>query len=205
MTDETLYAEDNTYTLNSLKSILQCNRLTAEKYISKGNYKKTSKSYNGKEFNAWIIPPNEIKRLKSNLYYMQGGGDVTSQTSLNKSTPQNDNVTPVNASATTELLRNITDLNGRITALENDNRALNKEIKELTSENTVLARDKATVESKMFLIEDKSKAMESAFAEKKLEVDKLNKILKNRNIALITLGAIFLVFVTVIVTVSLIR
>lgn len=201
MTDETLYAEDNTYTLNSLKSILQCNRLTAEKYIAKGNYKKTSKNYNGKEFNAWIIPQNEIKRLKSNLYYMQGANDVTSKTSINKSVSPVEDITPVNTSATVEMLRNITELNGRITTLENDNRNLTKEIKELTSENTVLAREKATVESKMLLIEDKSKTIEGAYSEKVQEVKQLQATIKSRNVALIVLGAILLVFLTIVLTV----
>ena len=199
MTSEISFAEDNTYTLNSLKKVLQCNRLTAEKYISRGNYKKTSKTYNGNSFDAWIIPEKEIYRMKTNLSYMQGGNNVVSETPINKGNNTIDNVTDVNASATVEMLRNITELNGRITKLENDNKDLQKEIKELTSENTVLVRDKATIESKMLLIEDKSKTIEGAYSEQKLEVERLNKVVQNRNIALIVLGAIMLVGATVVI------
>ena len=65
MVSQTTYAEDNTYTLNSLRKVLQCNRLTAEKYITKGNYKRTVKTYNNTEYDAWIIPEREIERIKS--------------------------------------------------------------------------------------------------------------------------------------------
>lgn len=205
MTSEISYAEDNTYTINSLKGILQCNRITAEKYILKNNYKKTTKSYNGKEFTAWIIPPNEIKRLKNNLYYMQGGNSVVSETSVNKSVSPVNNTTPINDSATVELLRNITELNGRITTLENDNRDLTKEIKNLTSENTVLAREKATVESKMLLIEDKSKTMEGAYSEKVIEIKQLQKVIQDRTIALVVLSSVLLVFLSVVLTVIFIK
>lgn len=191
-------AEDNTYTLNSLRKTLQCNRRTAEKYIAKGNYKKTVKSYNGSEFDAWIIPENEIRRLKMNLHYTQSGGSVPSETSLNKVISPNDDITSVNSSVTAEMLRNIKELNGRITSLENENRGLQKELKELTSENTVLVRDKATIESKMLLIEDKSATMESAWAAEKQRAEALEKVVKSRNVQLIITGAVLLVVVVVI-------
>lgn len=197
---EIAFAEDNIYTLNSLKKVLQCNRLTAEKYISRGNYKKTSKTYNRNSFDAWIIPEKEILRMKSNLSYMQAGNSVISEISVNKVNNTVDNVTDVNPSATVEMLRNITELNGRITKLENDNRDLQKEIKDLTSENTVLIRDKATVESKMLLIEDKSKTMEGAYSEKVQEIKLLQTALKHREIAISVLSAITTIIVTILAT-----
>lgn len=193
------YAEDNTYTLNSLRKVLQCNRLTAEKYISKGNYKKTTKSYNNKEYDAWIIPEREIERLRSNLRYTQGGVSVTSETSINKGGNVQSDITLENTSITSELLRNVKELNGRITTLENENKGLQKELKELTSENTVLVRDKATIESKMLLIEDKSRTIEGAYSEQKQRAEALEKTVQQRNMQLLITGAVLLVVIVVIV------
>lgn len=198
MGDNINIAEDNTYTVNSLRRTLHCNRKTAEKYIAKGNYKKTVKSYNGTEFEAWIIPENEVKRLKSNLYYTQAGGGVPSETLAMKVSSSTDNVTGVTDNITSELLRNVTELNGRITVLENENKGLQKEVKDLTAENTVLTRDKATIESKMLLIEDKSKTMEGAWAEEKHRAEALENTVKTRNIQLLITGAVLLVVVVVI-------
>ena len=205
MTVEIAFAEDNIYTLNSLRKVLHCNRLTAEKYISRGNYKKTSKTYNSNTFDAWIIPEKEILRMKSNLSYMQGGNSVISETSVNKVNNGVDNITDVNPSATVEMLRNITELNGRITKLENDNRDLQKEIKDLTSENTVLIRDKATVESKMLLIEDKSKTIEGAYSEKVQEIKQLQATLKHRELAISVLSAITTIIVTILTTLQVVN
>lgn len=205
MIGEIAFADDNIYTLNSLRKVLQCNRLTAEKYISRGNYKKTSKTYNGNTFDAWIIPEKEILRMKSNLSYMQSGNGVTSEISVNKVNSGVDNITDVNASATAEMLRNITELNGRITKLENDNRDLQKEIKDLTSENTVLIRDKATVESKMLLIEDKSKTIEGAYSEKVQEIKQLQTALKHRELAISVLSAITTIIVTILATLQVVN
>lgn len=205
MMAEIAFAEDNIYTLNSLRKVLQCNRLTAEKYISRGNYKKTGKTYNSNTFDAWIIPEKEILRMKSNLSYVQGGNGATSEISVNKVNSAVDNVTDVNASATVEMLRNITELNGRITKLENDNRDLQKEIKDLTTENTVLIRDKATVESKMLLIEDKSKTMEGAYSEKVQEVKQLQTALKHREIAITVLATITTIIVTILATLQVVN
>lgn len=205
MIAEIAFAEDNIYTLNSLRKVLHCNRLTAEKYISRGNYKKTSKTYNSNTFDAWIIPEKEILRMKSNLSYMQGGNSVISETSVSKMNNGVDNITDVNPSATVEMLRNITELNGRITKLENDNRDLQKEIKDLTSENTVLIRDKATVESKMLLIEDKSKTIEGAYSEKVQEIKQLQTALKHREIAISVLSAITTIIVTILATLQVVN
>jgi chromosome segregation ATPase len=198
MVSQTIYAEDNTYTLNSLRKVLQCNRLTAEKYISKGNYKKTVKSYNNTEYDAWIIPEREIERIKSNLRYTQLGVSVTSVTPEIKSVGMVSDVTSENPLITTELLRNVKELNGRITSLENENKELQKEIKNLTSENIVLERDKSTAENKILLIEDKSRTMEGAYAEQKQRAEALEKVVKSRNIQLIVTGAVLLVVIVVI-------
>lgn len=198
MVSQTTYAEDNTYTLNSLRKVLQCNRLTAEKYITKGNYKRTVKTYNNTEYDAWIIPEREIERIKSNLRYTQGGASVTSVTSENKGVNVISDVTSENPIITAELLRNVKELNGRISSLENENKELQKEVKSLTSENTVLIRDKVTIESKMLLIEDKSKTMESAWAEEKQRAEALERVVKSRNVQLIITGVMLLVVVVVI-------
>lgn len=198
MVSQTIYAEDNTYTLNSLRKVLQCNRLTAEKYISKGNYKKTVKSYNNTEYDAWIIPEREIERIKSNLRYTQLGVSVTSVTPEIKSVSMVGDVTSENPLITTELLRNVKELNGRITSLENENKELQKEIKNLTSENIVLERDKSTAENKILLIEDKSRTMEGAYAEQKQRAEALEKVVKSRNIQLLITGAVLLVVIVII-------
>lgn len=69
---------------------------------------------------------------------------------------------------------------------------MNGEIVKLQSENYKLQSD-------VKLIEDRSRTMESAWAEEKQKVEALEKLLGSRNIQLIVTGAVLLVVVVVIV------
>ena len=100
--------------------------------------------------------------------------------------------------------------------LENKVRMLQAQYKDLevakAQEVTTLKAEQTKTEAELYktqadlkLITDKSSTMESAYAEQKLEVERLNKVVKNRNTALILLGAILLIILTVAVTLTFIR
>lgn len=100
--------------------------------------------------------------------------------------------------------------------LENKVRMLQAQYKDLevakAQEVTTLKAEQTKTEAELYktqadlkLITDKSSTMESAYAEQKLEVERLNKVVRNRNTALILLGAILLIILTVAVTLTFIR
>ena len=99
-------------------------------------------------------------------------------------------------------------LENRVKVLEAENKDLQlSKMKELNAVNT----EKTKIESELYkaqadlkLIEDKSKTMESAYAEQKLEVDRLNKVVNNKNAVIITLSAILLVIITVAICLSIV-
>lgn len=93
-----------------------------------------------------------------------------------------------------------------------ENAELTKELDKLKSEmqtkineNVRLDADLSMARSELKYITDKSSSMEAAFSEKKLEVERLNKVIHNKNIALIVLGAVLLIIVTIAGTIMLIR
>ena len=100
--------------------------------------------------------------------------------------------------------------------LENKVRMLEAQYKDLelskANEVTTLKAEQTKTEAELYktqadlkLITDKSSTMESAYAEQKLEVERLNKVVRNRNTALILLGAILLIIITVACTILYIR
>ena len=100
--------------------------------------------------------------------------------------------------------------------LENEVRMLKAQYKDLevakVQEVSTLKAEQTKTEAELYktqadlkLITDKSNTMESAYAEQKLEVERLNKVVRNRNTALILLGAILLIILTVAVTLTFIR
>ena len=100
--------------------------------------------------------------------------------------------------------------------LENKVRMLQAQYKDLevakAQEVTTLKAEQTKTEAELYktqadlkLITDKSSTMESAYDEQKLEVERLNKVVRNRNTALILLVAILLIILTVAVTLTFIR
>lgn len=85
-------------------------------------------------------------------------------------------------------------------ALKSEVEKLKKDIQEKINSNVKLDADLSIARSELKYIEDKSKTMESAFSQKKLEVEKLQRDVKNRNIALIVLGGVLLAFLSIVLT-----
>lgn len=80
-----------------------------------------------------------------------------------------------------------------------------KEIQALTNEKVILDADLTVARSELKFIEDKSRAVESAYSEKKLEVERLNKVIKQKDIALIILGAVILMGLTIVAVLAFTR
>lgn len=102
--------------------------------------------------------------------------------------------------------------NVKIYEVMKENAELTKEVEKLKSdmqtkinENVRLDADLSMARSELKFITDKSTSMESAYAEQKLEVERLNKVVRNRNTALTLLGAVLLIIITVVCTVLFIR
>lgn len=108
-----------------------------------------------------------------------------------------------------EVVKQNNDLENQVKQLQAERKdfevAKAKEISMLKEERMKFETELYKAQSDIKLIEDKSKTMESAYAEQKLEVDRLNKVVHNRNVALIILGAILLIVFTVVGTLALLR
>lgn len=93
-----------------------------------------------------------------------------------------------------------------------ENAELTKELDKLKTdmqtkinENVRLDADLTVAKSELKYITDKSSSMEAAYSEQKLEVERLNKVIRNRNFALICLGAVLLIILTVASTIALMK
>ena len=93
-----------------------------------------------------------------------------------------------------------------------ENAELTKELDKLKTdmqtkinENVRLDADLTVAKSELKYITDKSSSMEAAYSEQKLEVERLNRVVRNRNFALSCLGAVLLIILTVASTIALIK
>lgn len=105
-----------------------------------------------------------------------------------------------------EVVKQNNDLENKVRMLEAQYKDLEvskaQEVSTLRAEQTKTEAELYKTQADLKLITDKSSTMESAYAEQKLEVERLNKVVRNRNTAIILLGAILLIIVTVAVTLS---
>lgn len=107
---------------------------------------------------------------------------------------------------------NQNDPNVKIYEVMKENAELTKEVEKLKSdvqskinENVRLDADLSMARSELRFITDKSHSMESAYSEQKQRAEMLEKVIRNRNIALIILGAILLVILAVGMTLYFVR
>ena len=192
-------------TANEVTNVLGMNYKTIAKILNtlatKGEIEVTEKVFNNRSFKAYKLSIIDLQNIKNS--YNKG---------KHLENDKNNNVLQMlaNASITKEIEekteKSIEDISVKFYEVSNKNIELTKEIDKLkqdiqtkTNENVRLDADLSMAKSELKFITDKSASMESAYSEKKLEVERLQKVVKSRNIALIVLGAIVLVGATVVI------
>lgn len=181
--NKSLINADNIYTLNALVSLLGYNRKTVEKHVSKKPYEITTVRHNNRDYTAYIINEDELKRLDFeisqnknviNAQYKSVEPKITfkKNDSINAQNIQTDSVLPV---YTNDMLRNVKQTDSEIIKLANENAELKHELSDLKDRyNTIekekikLEGDKKYLENETKLITDKQRYIEG-------EVSKLTK------------------------------
>lgn len=200
-----------TLTANELANALGENYKSVQKMLNvlavSNEIKVTEKTVNNRTLKGYKVSIDDIQRIKSRFSpkkHLQNQENPVKLQML-----ENGNY---NANFSEKINENTNATNVKFYEVVQENAELTKEVEQLRKDiqekintNVKLDADLTVARSGIKYIEDKSKAMESAYSEKKLEVDKLNRILQHRNIALIVLGAVFLVFLTVVLTISFIK
>lgn len=211
LSDNNKNKELMTLTANELANALGENYKSVQKMLNilatSGEIEVSEKNVNNRTLKGYKVSIDDIQRIKSRFNpkkHLQNQENPIKLQML-----ENGNY---NANTSEKINENTNATNVKFYEVVQENAELTKEVEKLKKDiqekintNVQLGADLTVAKSELKFIEDKSKNMESAYSEKKLEVDRLNKILKSRNIALITLGAIFLIFVTVVITVSVIK
>ena len=130
---------------------------------------------------------------------------IVSNSSENETVKMNENESNVKIY---EVTKHNNELENRIKVLEAENKDLQlakvNEVSAINNEKVKIESELYKAQADLKLIEDKSKTMESAYAEKKIEVDKLKKILGLKNAIIITLSAVLLIIATVGITILII-
>lgn len=206
--------KDNIYTINAICKLIPCNRKTAEKYLTKGNYPITSKSYNGVSYTAFVLTPDDIRKLVYTINANKVGVTSKSKTSVNtnvepytlegvSSEIKSDN--PVKSDVTEGLLQNVKQLS-------TENVELKNKIKDLESEKVKLELDKSNIlveftkaSEQVKYITDKQSYIEGVNSQLSKDIQKLNKDIKYKNTAIILLSAVILVIVAVVSTLMIIK
>ena len=131
--------------------------------------------------------------------------NIVSNSSENETVKMNENESNVKIY---EVTKHNNELENRIKVLEAENKDLQlskvNEVNAINNEKVKIESELYKAQADLKLIEDKSKTMESAYAEKKIEVDKLKKILGLKNAIIITLSAVLLIIATVGITILII-
>ena len=130
---------------------------------------------------------------------------IVSNSSENEPVKMNENESNVKIY---EVTKHNNELENRIKVLEAENKDLQlakvNEVSAINNEKVKIESELYKAQADLKLIEDKSKTMESAYAEKKIEVDNLKKILGLKNAIIITLSAVLLIIATVGITILII-
>lgn len=132
--------------------------------------------------------------------------NIVSNSSENEPVKMNENESNVKIY---EVTKHNNELENRIKVLEAENKDLQlakvNEVSAINNEKVKIESELYKAQADLKLIEDKSKTMEAAYSEQKLEVERLNRVVRNRNFALICLGAVLLIILTVASTIALIK
>lgn len=202
----------------TIKKIVE--KMVANNDIEMGSVVRKNRTFPAYKLNHKNIAEIQIilKEIKSSSKPVKMNENVISKYGVNAINKTVSNIVS-NSSENEKLKMNENESNVKIYEVTKHNNELENRIKVLEAENkdlqlakvnevSAINNEKVKIESELYkaqadlkLIEDKSKTMESAYAEKKIEVDKLNKIIGLKNAIIITLSAILLIITTVGVTV----
>ena len=195
------------FTANEVANVISENYKSVQRMLnsmaSMGEIEVTEKLVNNRALKGYRVSQEDIKKIK--LRFNPKKHLQNKENAIKIQMPTNDIYNTItseknetNANATNVKFYEVVQENAELTK---EVEKLRKDIQEKVNANVQLGADLSVAKSELKFIEDKSKTIENAYSEKRLEVEKLNKIIKNRNIALIALGAVFLVFLTVVLTV----
>ena len=201
--------DDNIYTINAICKLIGCNRRTAEKYLTKGNYPITSKSYNGLSYTAFVLTPDDVRKLEYTINANKGGVTSKPKTSVNTDveaytlegvSPDIKSDNPVKSDVTEGLLRNVKELS-------QENNELKTKIKDLETEKLKIELEKSNVlveftkaNEQIKYITDKQTYIEGVNSQLNQDIKQLNRAITIRNTAILVLGAIILVVLAVGIT-----
>lgn len=194
-----------TLTANEVANVLGESYKTVVKRLNtlatEGKIEVTEKSVNNRVLKGYILSISDLQDIKDN--FLKNKHLENKENAINIQMLAN-----ANNNSNTAILENdnTTNPNVKIYEVMRENAELTKEIDKLKidiqskiNENVRLDADLSVAKSELKLIEAKSNSMESAYSEKKLEVERLEKVVKSRNIALIILSALMLIGVTALV------
>ena len=224
--------DDNIYTLHALTDVLECNRRTAENYVTKKDFPITTVTINNRDYTAYVLTKEDIAKIdfeinnnKRNQQYVNAKAKTTETKAFNngysdnmKAVKNDSNISPevVNAGYTQEMLRNVKQDDKEIIDLVNlsiKNLELEKELSEVKMQNTQLEATKLVLEQKMLMIEDKKGYLEGECAKLTQEKDALNskmsqelntlnKALQLKNAIILGLSAILIIIATIFITLN---
>lgn len=215
---------DNTYTLNGLVKVLGYNRKTVEKYIANKNYLITTVNFNNRDYEAYVVTPEELKKLAIEIANNIKTGKTVVATTYNKVAINDKNGAKfikkdVYNDYTNEMLRNVKENQQEVyevVQLRNEKENLLKQVHQLEVTNkdleikysnsiNMLELEKQNLENKVYLIEDKSKVLETNWAEQVQSNKLLQKKLDQKNMIIQVLIAVILIAVSVLSTIHFIK
>lgn len=216
---------DDLMTLNQISTITGGNYQTVKKIVDR--YVRENKLTEGviyrrnRPFPAYAITHTQLAEIQIELKQIKKTSEPIKtikndmvKSSEKSSAEMNTLLSTIESENATAKMQNnvkIYEVTKENNKLENQVRMLEANIKDLevqkTKEISALREEKTKFESELYkaqadlkLIEDKSKTMESAYAEQKQEVQRLQKVINNRNIALMIISTIMVIVLTVICT-----
>lgn len=203
-------AETIIYTTNEVANIIGVSYKTIQKDLAiratKEEIRTGTKYVRNRALTGYYLSIRDLQSIKDkyrNLDFQNAQNDENKKMLANA---LNTNTNTKNPN------ENPNELNVKIYEVMTENTELKKKIEsskaqinELTNVNARLDANLIKASAELKLIEDKSKTIENSYFELKQEKEKLSKVLMHRNIALIILGAVLLMIVTVLGTVHFIR
>lgn len=157
---------------------------------------------------------NDLKDIKKNTVQVRKIAQVQSGINTNNDVHITDFIkNDIKSVDNLNILKQNADLSHKVEMLEARNKELEleklhelsklreeqaKELAVINGEKVQLQADNYKLQADIKLIEDKSKTMESAWAEEKQRAEALERVVKSRNVQLIITGAVLLVVVVVI-------
>ena len=172
-----------------------------------GEIDVTEKHVNNRALKGYVVRLSDIQNIKSKFLSKKHSEKVVNE-ALRKMRA-NDMITDISEDISNNL-ENSTNV--KFYEVMTENSDLKRELSEIKesmqkvkNENVQLNADLTVARSEVKFIEDKSKTVEADNSRQRLEIERLQKVVNNRNIALLLLGAVLLVIVAVGLTLTLVR